>query len=171
MSANDRQVAGTHYKSTYIHWDYVLAVGMQYLEGNATKYLARWDKKGAALTDLEKALHYVEKLIECAALCAIQVNFRRPSRRFIHEETVEFCKANNVTGHAFHATVSLSSWQTTPDLQDASMSIRALIATVRQRPDGDFMRPEPPYQTPVTKAAAPVPVEDSNRHADRAPTK
>lgn len=62
MSANDRQLGGTHYQQGKIqHWDW--AANLRYLEGNATKYLARHREKGGAL-DIAKALHYIEKIVE-----------------------------------------------------------------------------------------------------------
>jgi len=66
MEANERQVGGSHYKTEYEHWDLAVVVQMGYLEGCATKYVARWRKKGVPLQDLEKALHYHDKLIETA---------------------------------------------------------------------------------------------------------
>lgn len=62
--ANDRQVGGTHYKDQAIEpWDYVLANGLGYLEGNIVKYVTRHRAKHG-VQDLEKAQHYLEKLIE-----------------------------------------------------------------------------------------------------------
>lgn len=64
ISANDRQVGGTHYKKGSIqHWDLVHALGLHYLQGCATKYVTRWKEKNGA-QDLEKALHYIDKIIE-----------------------------------------------------------------------------------------------------------
>lgn len=64
MSANERQVAGTHYKSEYQHWDFCVEVlENRYLEGQVTKYLTRWRLK-AGIQDLEKAMHFLEKLLE-----------------------------------------------------------------------------------------------------------
>lgn len=65
MAANDRQVGGDHYKAPIQHWDYVISNDLGYLEGQITKYVTRWRKKGG-LEDLEKARHYLEKLIEVA---------------------------------------------------------------------------------------------------------
>jgi hypothetical protein len=64
MSANEKQVAGTHYKGKTIQpWDYIAANGLGYFEGNIIKYVSRWkDKNG--VQDLEKARHYLDKLIE-----------------------------------------------------------------------------------------------------------
>lgn len=61
--ANQRQIGGTHYKTSYEHWDFVRDAGLRYLDGCATKYLARWRKKDGR-KDLEKALHYVDKMRE-----------------------------------------------------------------------------------------------------------
>jgi hypothetical protein len=63
-SANDVQIAGTHYKDKAIQpWDYVIANNLGYLEGNIVKYISRWKDKGG-INDLKKARHYLDKLIE-----------------------------------------------------------------------------------------------------------
>lgn len=70
MSANDRMVGGTHYtKLTVTPWTAMEAwMDPQefagFLLGNVIKYTARAGKKGSALEDLQKAQHYLEKLIE-----------------------------------------------------------------------------------------------------------
>ena len=64
MTANDEQVGGTHYKSKTIQpWDYIAANNIGYFEGNIIKYVSRWQEKGG-VNDLQKALHYLQKLIE-----------------------------------------------------------------------------------------------------------
>ena len=68
MRANDRQIGGDHYKKAgktgEEHWDRQYRLfGPGYFVGCATKYIERYrDKNGKA--DLEKALHFIEKLIE-----------------------------------------------------------------------------------------------------------
>ena len=63
-SANDTQVAGTHYKNKAIQpWDYIVSNNIGYLEGNVIKYVSRWKDKGG-IDDLRKARHYLDKLIE-----------------------------------------------------------------------------------------------------------
>lgn len=65
QKANDRQVAGNHYRKNNIiqHWDFAAAQNFDYFQGQVTKYVTRWkDKNGVA--DLEKALHFLEKYIE-----------------------------------------------------------------------------------------------------------
>jgi len=64
MSALDIQVAGDHYKTCKIQpVEYIHANGIGYFEGCAIKYLTRWKSKGG-ISDLEKAKHYIELLIE-----------------------------------------------------------------------------------------------------------
>jgi hypothetical protein len=63
-TANNVQVAGTHYKDKAIQpWDYIVGNNLGYLEGNIVKYVSRWKDKGG-IDDLRKARHYLDKLIE-----------------------------------------------------------------------------------------------------------
>lgn len=63
MSANDNQIGGDHYKGKNIQpWDFITANNLSFLEGNIVKYITR--KKNNRLEDLQKAKHYLEKLIE-----------------------------------------------------------------------------------------------------------
>jgi hypothetical protein len=62
--ANTRQEGGDHYKMTIEPWDAIHAWGLGYFDGNAVKYLSRSNRKGSRLTDLKKARHYIDKLIE-----------------------------------------------------------------------------------------------------------
>jgi len=62
--ANTVQVGGDHYKSKAIQpWDYIAANKLGYFEGNVVKYVTRYKEKGG-VADLEKAAHYLQKLIE-----------------------------------------------------------------------------------------------------------
>lgn len=63
--ANDRQVGGTHYKGEgkVEHWDIVAQWGLDYFQGQITKYVMRWRAKGG-IQDLEKARHFLDKYIE-----------------------------------------------------------------------------------------------------------
>ena len=80
MAANSRQVGGTHYgKVGRQHWDVVADFGLDYFQGQITKYVMRWrDKNG--IEDLRKAHHFLEKYIElqCLALDS-QVGDATPS--------------------------------------------------------------------------------------------
>lgn len=67
MNADDKQVAGDHYKlkgdSFCEHWNYVIANDLDYFQAQITKYVTRWKKKNG-LVDLKKAQHFLEKYIE-----------------------------------------------------------------------------------------------------------
>ena len=66
MSANDIQVDGSHYTTMKMQpWDFVVDNGLGYLEGSVVKYISRWRRKNGKV-DLQKALHFCDKLIECA---------------------------------------------------------------------------------------------------------
>lgn len=64
QSALDKQVSGNHYKDCGIQpIEYIHANGLSYFQGNVVKYVTRYkDKAGKA--DLEKAIHYLELMIE-----------------------------------------------------------------------------------------------------------
>lgn len=63
-SALDKQVSGNHYKDCGIQpIEYIHANNLSYFQGNVVKYVTRYkDKAGKA--DLEKAIHYLELMIE-----------------------------------------------------------------------------------------------------------
>lgn len=61
--ANERQVGGQHYATPIQHWDFVVANDIPYLEAQVIKYVCRHKKKNG-VQDLEKAAHFLQKLIE-----------------------------------------------------------------------------------------------------------
>jgi len=58
-----KQVGGDHYKGTIEPWEAMLAWGLDPWACNVIKYVQRHRKKGGK-QDLEKALHYLEFMIE-----------------------------------------------------------------------------------------------------------
>lgn len=66
---DDYQVAGAHYTSKSVQPWQAMESWMSeeqfkgFLRGNVIKYVARYDEKGGK-TDLQKAKHYLDKLIE-----------------------------------------------------------------------------------------------------------
>jgi len=74
MAANDKQVAGDHYRTKgdkIQHWDLTVMFGWDPFQYQITKYVMRWKDKHAThaerVQDLKKALHFLEKYIEEAA--------------------------------------------------------------------------------------------------------
>lgn len=99
MSANEKQVAGAHYATGGVqHWDFVVRVlNGRYLEGNITKYVARCYKKNG-IVDVNKALHYCDKLAEL-----YQAGIAHPSK------PLEKCRI--VVMNAFMEDADLDYWQ------------------------------------------------------------
>jgi len=61
---NTVQVGGAHYRNLNPQpWDVIAAWNLGYFDGNVVKYIARFRNKGG-VEDLEKAKHYLNKLIE-----------------------------------------------------------------------------------------------------------
>lgn len=67
--ADDIQVGGSHYKDKAVQPWAAMEAWMTpeafrgFLKGNVIKYIAREDAKGG-LQDLQKAMHYMKKLME-----------------------------------------------------------------------------------------------------------
>lgn len=69
MSVNEIQHGGDHYKTGGVeHWDLVEAFNIPYLEGCASKYVARWRRKNG-VEDLKKAQHFLQKRRELMTSC------------------------------------------------------------------------------------------------------
>lgn len=61
---SSQQVNGTHYRDFAIQpSEFIHKNGIGFLAGNVIKYVCRYKAKGGRI-DLEKALHYVELLLE-----------------------------------------------------------------------------------------------------------
>lgn len=59
-----KQVGGTHYKDLPIEpIDFIMNNNLGWCEGNAVKYISRWQVKGG-LDDIRKAIHYLDILLE-----------------------------------------------------------------------------------------------------------
>lgn len=64
VTALDHQVGGDHYKKLKIQpVEFIMANDIGYMEGNVIKYVVRHKDKGG-IADLEKAMHYLQMLIE-----------------------------------------------------------------------------------------------------------
>ena len=121
-AANERQIGGDHYRSEYQHWDFVENNGLGYLEGCATKYATRWRNKHGR-QDLEKAKHYVDKLMELHMSARHRVRRGQASP----EELNLFCDANHLSQVERMVVVSLSNWNSLDDLRGANLAIDHLL--------------------------------------------
>ncbi len=123
MSANSRQIAGAHYKTQGIqHWDMIDDNDVSYLAGNATKYLTRFRRKNG-LQDLEKSLHYVEKMIEKYSRFG-----GRASGDVLLVELETFFADNGITGAEREPIRLILNWRDTSELRAAKIWVESLIA-------------------------------------------
>ena len=64
MSALNKQEGGSHYQGYSIQpVEYIHSNGIPFIEGCVIKYCTRWKNKGG-VSDLRKAIHFLELLIE-----------------------------------------------------------------------------------------------------------
>ncbi len=125
MQANDHQVGGDHYKgSGYQHWDMCADADLRHQESAASKYIARWDLKGKPIEDLEKSVHYVEKLIELES-----EQRRNPYQRAqaAREIMREYCDENSYTGKKRDALLRLVTWRNSEDLRELVALLLGMI--------------------------------------------
>lgn len=123
MNSNSKQVAGTHYKTDGLqHWDIIAGQNIGYLEGCCTKYLIRWRKKNG-LQDLQKAEHFLEKLIEMVESGQIKENKARINNRLM-EEFYETAKIHYPESLIVHTVLR---WQNVGVLKSALVTLKNLI--------------------------------------------
>lgn len=128
--ANARQPGGDHYSAEYQHWDFVEDHGLGYLEAAATKYVSRWNKKGTPLLDVEKALHYTEKLMELH-----KVGRRLPRGVAPLAAIMRFSEANNLGSKEDNIVCELARWSQLCDLKRARDGILRLLEEARKLQD------------------------------------
>lgn len=111
MSANERQVGGEHYRSEYQHWDFAADAELGYFEGQISKYAMRHRFKNG-LQDLEKSIHFTDKLVELV----ITVGYP-PMRRTLRPGLVEhFGRCNKLTDSEVMLLRMLLRWRSVDDL-------------------------------------------------------
>lgn len=118
---NAHQVGGDHYRCGYQHWDFIELNGIGYLEGCATKYVCRWRTKGG-LHDLEKAVHYVEKL-----MALYKEGRRLPRGHASIKEVDHFCRENKLNNTERLVVVHLAQWCCIRELEWARDMIKYLM--------------------------------------------
>lgn len=130
--ANDRQVGGDHYpadESGLKHWDLIENHGIGYLEGCATKYLRF---KNDRVQDLEKGLHYTEKLIEMSKACQ-----RWPRGMVPTKAIVDFVIANGYGDTEHVILTALLRWRDYHELYFAVDGFKRLIAVEQAKKAND----------------------------------
>lgn len=128
MKANDTQVAGTHYRTTFQHWDLVLKLELGYFEGQVTKYVTRYRKKNG-LQDAEKALHFLEKYME--SVNGGVYTRRQPVTSDRLRTLREYAEANQLLPAERNIIEFMCNWQAPRDLRDCRALLLKLVAALR----------------------------------------
>lgn len=129
---NEIQVGGDHYKNSAVqHWDIMTYYGPDWFVGNATKYVYRWRKKNG-LQDLEKAAHYLDKLIEGVKLGLLVPNL---APRFTREKFNTFIRENDVTPMEASFLSDVFFWQGIFELDRAKATLGVLINEAKNPPE------------------------------------
>jgi hypothetical protein len=106
---------------------------MGYLEGCSTAYVTRWRKKHGAesrLTDLNKALHYLDKLIEVYDIYDIH---RPYDNDRVQQEVEKFALANQLTSTERDYIYFLCSYNNREDLKEARETLLCIIVAEESR--------------------------------------
>jgi len=124
--ANDNQVGGNHYQSTFQHWDLVVVCGLGYFEGQVTKYVSRWKSKGG-VQDLRKAAHFAHKMMEVIGECP-SVKISVAERK---QKAEDFCKVNKISGFEAMIIKIFCAWNSKYDIGIGYEVLVNYIETVR----------------------------------------
>jgi hypothetical protein len=117
MEANDRQVGGHHYQTQ----DLAIKFRMPYLDGCTTKHVSRWRKKLGVL-DLQKGLHYLDKLIETATY-----DIKRDNNVDVDMELTRFVEANNLSHLEYQYLFILCTYRNVNALRNAHQILNKIL--------------------------------------------
>lgn len=123
LDANARQVGGLHYRTPYQHWDLVADCGLGYFEGQITKYLSRHNKKNG-LQDVQKAAHFLDKLIELREL-----GYPPHNPNATPGKVTRFCDASELEGGERVVVQLLCFWRSKDQLLEAQVRVQEVAAT------------------------------------------
>jgi len=120
-SVNERQVGGDHYKGTTLqHWDIMAKYKVPYLEGHLTKYLRHRKKNG--LQDVEKMMHFADKLIE-----SVDTIDYTPFGRVPMKVLQQFCVEQSYNFLESRILIFALTWRDHFELEELKLSVQALI--------------------------------------------
>lgn len=132
-TVNDTQVGGLHYRSSYQHWDFArLCLDNRYYEGCVTKYVARWRKKNG-VQDLEKALHYLDKITELFIAEQYEPLVQNLPDKLLSPGLMplDFCKINGLGEVETRVVCGLTHWNNAYTLHSIREHILELLAEAK----------------------------------------
>ena len=122
VDPNSIQIDGSHYQTEYQVWDFVENNGLGGLEMCIIKYVCRWRDKGNGFVDLQKAIHYVDKLIDLSwdrFRVAKGVASARDIEYFCHVQKLQAAEETVVT--------LISQWDCHDDLIACRKTIQGML--------------------------------------------
>ncbi len=122
VDPNSMQVDGTHYQTEYQVWDFVENNGLGGLEHAVIKYICRWRDKGDGIVDLQKAIHYIDKLIDLHLH-----RYRVPKGIAPISDIEHFCDIQNLLRVEKYVVKRISRWSCHVDLVSCRRGITSLI--------------------------------------------
>lgn len=127
---NEVQIGGDHYKGvTFQPWDWARTLpdcaGLGYYEVSAISYIARFRKKGG-VEDLEKVLHYIDKMLFCFKLG----QYRNPCTASLLRIR-EFNRQNSCDRFQSEAIQLLVLWRNEEELLETKKIVEELIQVQR----------------------------------------
>lgn len=128
--ANAIQFGGSHYKrgGDYQHWDWVAEAELSYYEACATKYVSRHRLKNG-MEDLNKAGHFVQKMMELREAGKIQSIFHRRGQSYTGTSR-KFAATNELSHHEAAFCEILSNWTCQAELRKALEIVETLKANL-----------------------------------------
>lgn len=144
-----------HYKtnnSSIQHWDFVSEfLAGRYLEGNISKYVMRYPHKGQPVSDVEKAIHYLDKLVELARANKVS-SMCVPVEKALYTRRIQGTCATLAEGYGFCrgsweyvVLIDLCTWTCVSDL----LKIRSILAELRTHAEFRSAVKDPVDPTPV----------------------
>jgi hypothetical protein len=121
MNPNLTQVAGTHYRSAFQHWDLVVKLRLGYFEGQVTKYVTRHRSKNGA-QDLDKALHFLMKLTHLHQTAGWSPQHLHPTTTLMHD----YQEANLLNDQEAKVVFYVCAWTTLDGLKLAEQALMEL---------------------------------------------
>jgi hypothetical protein len=125
---NEKQIGGMHYKAAFQHWDLVAYNDMGYFVGQITKYVTRWKKKNG-VQDVEKSIHYCDKLIELIKEEIVPI----PEKRSAYSLT-KFCKENGLIKLEKDIFILACTYTSMQELQDLREKLDELLEMAKNTP-------------------------------------
>ena len=138
MKVDEIQVGGTHYKVEGLqHWGLVDLYRVGYFEANISKYVTRWRKKNG-VQDLEKAAHYLQKLIELRSELSWSDCLERQPRVF-HDVITRFVDDNQLIAEEAAILHQVLAWRSIQDLVEAAKKLQSLIECASGGPTAGYV--------------------------------